>query len=120
MYFHSTENIGQFNQTCPIPTPTSSSNTALIVAVVIGCIFGALLIALFIVFIVWYQCYRLADPKDETSRESAFDFSNKRTESTNPTALAGGSELNEKSPVNSPTNGGSEEGHLESKRSLPT
>ena len=36
---------------------------------------------------IWYQFFRKADPQEETSRESAFDFSQKRMEGTNPRAI---------------------------------
>ncbi len=52
---------------------------------VVGGIFAVLLIAFIIALVIWYQICRRDDPKDETNRESAFDFSKKRTQATNPT-----------------------------------
>ncbi|XP_064385852.1 VWFA and cache domain-containing protein 1-like [Halichondria panicea] len=67
---------------CP---QSSGSNTA-VVAGVVGGLFAVVLLALIVALVVWYQVCRRDDPKDETSRESAFDFSSKRTEATNPTS----------------------------------
>ncbi len=67
---------------CP---QSSGSNTA-VVAGVVGGLFAVILLALIVALVVWYQVCRRDDPKDETSRESAFDFSSKRTEATNPTS----------------------------------
>ena len=69
--------------TCPTE---SSSQTSLIIAVVVGVTVGVILVAFLIVFIIWYQFFRQADVSEETSRESAFDFSKKRMETTNPMA----------------------------------
>ena len=43
----------------------------------VGGILGALLIAFILALFIYYQFFRKADPQEETSRESAFDFSNK-------------------------------------------
>ena len=51
-----------------------------------GCIFGLILVGILVIFIVWYQFFRKSDVSEETSRESAFDFSKKRMDSTNPMA----------------------------------
>ncbi len=67
-------------------TCLQSSNSTAVVAGVVGGIFAVILLALIIVLVVWYQVCRRDDPKDESSRESAFDFSSKRTEATNPTS----------------------------------
>ena len=69
--------------TCPT---VSSSQTSLIVAVVVGVTVGVVLVAFLVVFVIWYQFFRRADVSEETSRESAFDFSKKRMETTNPMA----------------------------------
>jgi cytoskeletal protein RodZ len=74
---------GAFSVTCPT---ISTSQTSLIVAVVVGVTVGVVLVAFLVVFIIWYQFFRRADVTEETSRESAFDFSKKRMESTNPMA----------------------------------
>ena len=78
---------GIFNVTyCPtlpptnattIPTATPESNTSTIVAAVVGGLIGILLIVFIVLLIVYYQVCRKADPADEASKESAFDFSNK-------------------------------------------
>ena len=70
--------------TCP--TIASSGQTSLIVAVVVGCTFGLILIVFLVIFIIWYQFFRKSDVAEETSRESAFDFSKKRMETVNPMA----------------------------------
>lgn len=79
------ENPGQ-NVSCPLPPETmerpSSSNTSTIVAAVVGVLVGVVLIVLIVLLVVYYQC-RTPDPVEATSRESAFDFSNK-------TAVGGG------------------------------
>lgn len=70
---------------CPISRPTEapdSSNTSTIVAAVVGVFVGMVLLVLIILLVVYYQC-RTPDPAEATSRESAFDFSNK-------TAVGGG------------------------------
>ncbi len=67
---------GFFNVTCP-RLSSSSSQTSIIVAIVIGVIIGGISISLIVVLIIYYQFFRKADPSEETSRESAFDFSNK-------------------------------------------
>lgn len=81
------EEPGAFDVTCPVVT---TSQTSLIVAVVVGCTFGLLLVAFLVIFIIWYQFFRRPDVAEETSRESAFDFSKKRMESTNPMTNADG------------------------------
>ena len=54
----------------------------------VGGLFAALLLVFIVVLFIWYQFCRREDPKDEHSRESAFDFS-KKTEATNPVAVTG-------------------------------
>ena len=80
------EEPGAFSVTCPT---ISSSQTSLIVAVVVGVTVGVILVAFLVVFIIWYQFFRRGDVSEETSRESAFDFSKKRMETTNPMANSG-------------------------------
>lgn len=71
------------NETCPrLPmlTPTSSPNhvpTSTIIAAVVGGLLGLLLVLLIVTLVIYYQVCRKADPVEENSRESAFDFSNK-------------------------------------------
>lgn len=87
-----TDPSGSLTSVCPPPPttqapPTPGPNTAVIVAGVIGGLVAALLLVLIVIFIIWYQVCRRDDPSEDTSRESAFDFSNKRTEASNPNAL---------------------------------
>ena len=49
-----------------------------------GCLVAVILIVFLVVCLVWYQVFRRSDVTEETSRESAFDFSKKRMEGTNP------------------------------------
>ena len=67
----------------------STSQTSLIIAVVVGVIVGVVLVAFLVFFIIWYQFFRKGDVSEETSRKSAFDFSKKRMETTNPMANSG-------------------------------
>ncbi len=50
----------------------------------VGGILGLLLLAFIGALLLYYQLFRKTDPQEESSRESAFDFSNK-------TALSGSS-----------------------------
>lgn len=81
--FHLADPTGSLTSVCPTPGP----NLAVIVAGVVGGLVAVLLLILIVIFIIWYQVCRREDPSEETSRESAFDFSNKRTEASNPSAL---------------------------------
>ena len=76
----------------PSPTVPSSSdsdddNTA-IYAGVAGGVVGLALLSVLILFILWYQFCKAADLDEENSRESAFDFTTKRMESTNPNTIS--------------------------------
>ncbi len=85
---------------CPV-------NSTAVVAGVVGGFFAVLLIAFIVALVIWYQVkvIRSQDPKDETSRESAFDFSKKRTQATNPTSndVLSQDSVNKSSPHSEPS-----------------
>lgn len=94
----------------PFPTPTSSSssdNDTAVIAGVVGGLVGLILILLLGGFIVWYQFFRAADPDEDISKESAFDFSNKRHEAVNPTAIASNEDVLGEENVRDGIKGGS-------------
>ena len=81
---------------------------------VVGISFGIILLVILVLFVVWYQFFRRSDVTEETSRESAFDFSKKRMDSTNPMTVKDphgndiksdtGSEVGHAANSTSPTN----------------
>ena len=68
---------GFLSVTCPSRSSDSGSNTSAIVASIVGALLGLMLVVVIVLLFIYYQVCRKADPAEETSRESAFDFSNK-------------------------------------------
>lgn len=103
-FFILAEGRGFFSPACPPDTTTSppaSSATSAIIAAVVGGIVGVIIIVIIVVFVIYYQFFRRVDPREETSRESAFDFSNKTAITTGSTGKESEVKLKDVSGTNS-------------------
>ena len=78
-----------------MPTPTVSpapmpmaDTTAAVIGGVIGCLFALLLIALLVVFVLWYQFCRAPEPEEAaTKQKGVFNFTDVKPSATNTTAV---------------------------------
>ena len=91
-----------------------TNNTATIVGAVIGALLGLILIAVFVVFLIWHQFCRKAG-EEEQKEENAFDFSKTKRSAKNP----GYGEVGKKGDVdgNAGTGGGDGDADLATDKS---